>query len=181
MINKSLGKTRTESLLAKMCNKTFLDIWSYANPIKDDKKEFCDLIAVFENHMFIFFDREKSIKQDFLANIKINWNRWYRDVIEAQAKSCFGAERYIRSNRQLFLDTELKTKFPLTYNSNTLNIHKFIIANGAKDACKAISDSNINGSLGIAYHDHDAKIENIRFPFTIDLKSRKSGACVQFI
>jgi hypothetical protein len=53
-IFKSKGVTPTERLLADLCEKSFLKLWSYPNPIKDDKKELCDLLAVFENHLFIF-------------------------------------------------------------------------------------------------------------------------------
>jgi hypothetical protein len=57
-IVKSSGVTPTERLLADLCEKSFLKLWSYPNPFKDDRKELCDLLAVFENHVFIFFDRE---------------------------------------------------------------------------------------------------------------------------
>jgi hypothetical protein len=50
-IQKSSGQTQTERYLS-------LGLWSYANPFKADGKELCDLIAVFENHVFLFFDRE---------------------------------------------------------------------------------------------------------------------------
>jgi hypothetical protein len=167
MINKAQGQTRTEIFLSKMCDNTFLKVWSYSNPIKDDKKEFCDLIAIFEEHMFIFFDREKVIKDDFLEKAEISWNRWYGDVIEAQTKTCHGAERYIRSQRPLFLDTELKTKLPIKFNPETVQVHKILIANGAREACKSISDSNLNGSLGISYHNIMNEAKGFSFPFTI--------------
>ena len=57
-IVKSPGVTPTERLLAELCERSFLRLWSYPNPYKDDGKEFCDLLAVFEDHVFIFFDRE---------------------------------------------------------------------------------------------------------------------------
>jgi hypothetical protein len=51
-IFKSQGQTPTEASLARFCDNTFLKLWSYANPFKSDGKELCDLIAVFENHVF---------------------------------------------------------------------------------------------------------------------------------
>jgi hypothetical protein len=151
MITKLKGKTRTETLLAEMCNNTFLGVWSYPNPVNEDKKEFCDLIAIFEKHMFIFFDREKQIKEDFFENAETIWDRWYRNVIEAQIKTCNGAERYIRNNGLLYLDTDKKVKLPLIYDWKSVNIHKIILAHGAKEACEAMSSENVNGSLGISY------------------------------
>jgi hypothetical protein len=58
VIIKSEGVTPTEKLLADLCKRSFLKLWSYPNPIKDDRNELCDLLAVFENQVFIFFDRE---------------------------------------------------------------------------------------------------------------------------
>lgn len=57
-IVKSIGVTPTEHLLAELCEQTFLTLWSYPNPFKDDGKELCDLLVVFGDHVFIFFDRE---------------------------------------------------------------------------------------------------------------------------
>ncbi len=56
-MNKSMGVTATERLLAEYCERTFLKLWSYANPHKDDGHELCDLLVVFGDYVFIFFDR----------------------------------------------------------------------------------------------------------------------------
>jgi len=56
-IVESEGVTPTERLLAELCEKYFLKLRSYPNPVKDDKKELCDLLAVFENHVFSSFPR----------------------------------------------------------------------------------------------------------------------------
>ena len=59
-LTKSSGVTTTERLLAEFCDRSFLKLWSYANPFKDDKNELCDLLAVFGNHVLIFFDRKSA-------------------------------------------------------------------------------------------------------------------------
>jgi hypothetical protein len=58
---KSIGVTATERLLAEFCERSILKLWSYPNPYKDDAHELCDLLAVFENHVFIFFDRDNEL------------------------------------------------------------------------------------------------------------------------
>ena len=168
MINKSQGLTYTEKILAEICDNTFLNAWSFANPINNEKKEFCDLIAIFDNHMFIFFDREKQIKSDFLEKADLTWNRWYREVIVKQINTCNGAERYIKNKGELYIDIELKTKLPITYDSSSIIIHKFVIAHGAKLACELISDSNINGSLGVIYTSQSEQ-QNSDYNFVITL------------
>jgi hypothetical protein len=57
-IEKSSGQTPTEQYLSQLCERTFLNIWAYPNPYKADGKELCDLLVVFENTVFLFFDRE---------------------------------------------------------------------------------------------------------------------------
>ena len=37
----------TERMLAEFCERTFLKLWSYPNPYKDDGHELCDLLVVF--------------------------------------------------------------------------------------------------------------------------------------
>ncbi len=73
-IVKSEGVTPTERLLANLCEKSFLKLWSYPNPFKEDKDELCDLLVVFEDHLFIFFDRENlTFSKEDNAPL-INWN-----------------------------------------------------------------------------------------------------------
>lgn len=170
MIKKSEGKTRTEKILSELCENTFLNTWSFPNPYneKGKGKEFCDLVAIFENHMFIFFDREKILDISVDNDSKIQWDRWKRNVIDAQAKTCHGAERYIKNGGNLFLDPECLIPLPIKYDSKEIIIHKVIIANGASDACVDFSDENINGSLGITYRNIESH-DGFEFPFLIDI------------
>jgi hypothetical protein len=169
-IEKSEGYTNTEKLLSCLCNETFLNLWSYANPYyKDGKiiKEFCDIIAIFENHLFIFFDREKKLELESEDKDYVKWNRWYRDVIERQINTCNGAERYISNGGILFLDNKAKIEIPIKYDLSEIKIHRFIIAHGAEEACKQFSQNNINGSLAITYDSIDKSFYS--FPFFVRL------------
>lgn len=49
MTGKSNDVTTTERMLAEFCDKSFLKLWTYPNPYKDDGHELCDLLAVFGN------------------------------------------------------------------------------------------------------------------------------------
>ena len=95
VIQKSAGKTATEQLLAALCEQSFLKLWSYPNPHRDDGKELCDLLAVFENNVCIFVDRESRKLQGDDATLT-DWNRWKREVVDAQVRSVHGVERYLR-------------------------------------------------------------------------------------
>jgi hypothetical protein len=165
-INKSEGVTRTERFLASLCEDTFLKLWSFPNPFNDNHDELCDLLAIFENHVFIFFDRESSALQNKSKDSSVNWNRWKKKVIDAQIKTANGAERYIRQSRKIFLDQENEVPFPVQFDVDKVIIHKIIIAHGAKEACSEYSEENIFGSLAITYGD---PFEKLPFPFFINL------------
>jgi hypothetical protein len=173
MINKSPGVTDTERLLSNLGDNTFLNLWSYPNPIKDDGKEACDLLAVFENHVFIFFDREKILSEQFFDNPEVLWRRWVSDVIDAQIQTCYGAEKYIKSGRKLFLDKKMTVEFPVKFDSNSAVVHKIIVAHGASMVCKKASDANVNGSLAITYCDKEKKSERSKWPFSIELDKKR--------
>jgi hypothetical protein len=165
-IVKSTGVTPTERLLGNLCERSFLKLWSYPSPINEDRKELCDLLAVFENHVFIFLDRENRQLDDPNADPQINWQRWKRKVIDAQIRTALGAERYIKSKRRIFLDTALKVPFPININIENAIIHKIIVAHGAAEACKNFSDTNVSGSLAIAYGKREIPTSH---PFVINI------------
>ncbi len=170
MTEKSSGVTVTERMLAEFCEKSFLKLWSYPNPHKDDGHELCDLLAVFGNHVFIFFDRENELSEDPDKDPKVLWDRWKRNVIDRQIKTAHGAERYIRSGRPIFLDAKGAKPFPFVFDRDAVVIHKIIVAHGAKEACERASQQNIYGSLAITYTETDGGPTE---PFHIEIDKRK--------
>ncbi|MDA0189449.1 MAG: hypothetical protein OSW77_03800, partial [Proteobacteria bacterium] len=169
MNEKSAGVTETERMLADFCERSFLKLWSYPNPSKDDGHELCDLLAVFDNHVFIFFDRENALPEGPDKDPKVVWDRWKRNVIDRQVKTAHGAERYIRSGRPIFLDAKRTTPFPLAIDAEKALIHKIIVAHGAKEACERASPHNVYGSLAIAYTETDGGPSE---PFHIEIDRR---------
>ena len=75
-IEKPIGITHTEQWLSQLCERTFLKLWSWPNPHQQDGKELCDLIAVFDNHVYIFFDRESRAFGNATKDISVTWRRW---------------------------------------------------------------------------------------------------------
>src|SRR5690242_5933451 len=127
-IEKSIGQTPTEQYLANLCDRTFLRLWSYANPFKADGKELCDLIAIFEDNVFLFFDRE-SRKFDSGGDVALAWERWKKEAITKQIRTAAGAKRYILTQRdQIYLDANATARLPLQIPAGTLKVHKIIVA-----------------------------------------------------
>ena len=167
-IVKSSGVTETERILTDFCDRTFLKLWAYANPYKDDGDELCDLLAVFGDQVFVFFDRENALPETSDKDPEVLWARWKRNVIDRQTKTAHGAERYLRSGRAIFLDSKKAVPFPLVIDSANAVIHKIIVAHGAKDACKNASEQNIYGSLAITYGEVDPRLDS-EHPFHIQI------------
>ena len=168
ILNKSEGASESERYLIRKCQSTFLSLWSYPNPFTTEKKgkELCDVLAVFENHIFILSDKFCSFRNE--GDIRIAWNRWYRHAVEAGAKQILGAERYIRANGQIFLDVKLTQPFPLpiTINKDTC-IHRIIVARGVREACIRYFDGGTGSLLvntGIVGHQHLYDIDRVGTP-----------------
>lgn len=142
-------------MLADFCQRSFLKLWSYPNPYKDDGHELCDLLAIFGNYVFIFFDRENQLPETSDKDPNVLWDRWKRNVIDRQVTTAHGAERYIRSGRPIFLDAMNVTPFPFQFDRKASVVHKIIVAHGAKAACERASPQNVYGSLGITYSESD--------------------------
>ncbi|MGS1015614.1 YecA family protein [Allosphingosinicella humi] len=165
-VRKSKGVTPTERYLAELCERSFLKLWSYPNPFKEDEKELCDLIAVFDEHVLIFFDRESHRLRNLDRNITIEWPRWRREVVDKQIRTSYGAARYISSGRPIYLDSRREVPFPLRLSAKS-RIHKIVVAHGAMEACRAYSSDNVSGSLAIAYG--PPKTAELDEPFFLDL------------
>ena len=161
-------KNLTEELLNDLCQKVFLPAWCYPNLFKDNKngQEVCDLLAIFENHLFLFSVKEGSF--DLSKDLQTQWNRWLRKPIARQIEQLSGAERYIKRRAPIFCDEKRKIPFPFSLNYSDLRIHKIIIAHGAEEACKQFSDENIYGSLGIFY-DTISDAASDEMPFIVKL------------
>lgn len=157
-------------MLADFCERSFLKLWSYPNPFKDDGHELCDLLAVFGEYVFIFFDRENVLRESPSLDTQVAWDRWKRNVIDRQVRTAHGAERYVRSGRPIFLDARRSRPFPLCIDADKLIVHKIIVAHGAKEACERASEANVYGSLAISYADSGDRQTR---PFHIEIDRQK--------
>jgi hypothetical protein len=172
-IFKSPGFTDTERFLFDLCDRTFLKLWSYPNPFRAPGKELCDLIAVFDRHVFLFFDRSHSGFERQQIDVMLTWKRWKKEAIDKQIKSARKAVRHVRQNRaDIFLDSKCQIPLPIAIPQGDITIHLIVVAHGATEACKAFSPDNVSGSLAVAYSDNLAawdKSGASSFPFLVAL------------
>jgi len=86
--------TASEKLLAELCERTFLSMWSHPTPVRtDNQKELCDLLVINEPYVLIF--SVKAVEIDAKTDLKVSVDRWTRKAIKASAKQLYGAERAI--------------------------------------------------------------------------------------
>ncbi len=151
-ITKGSGTTKSERYLAQLAEKSFLNLWSYPSPYRNQKqknagdgKELCDLLVVCGKHVIIF--SEKSIAWPSVE-LDIAWRRWTRSAIRKAAKQANGAQRWITDfPKQIFLDRKCWNAFPLDFpNHDERIIHKIVVARGASTGCRKHRPGN-SGSL----------------------------------
>lgn len=120
--------TPSEALVSELCRKSFLTLWSEANPIARPGKELCDILVVCAPHVVIFSVKEIAFKET--DDRRIDWKRWHKKTIENSAKQIYGAERWIRSaSRVIRSDGSLGLRLPI---SSELIVHRVAVALGGR-------------------------------------------------
>lgn len=131
----------SEAYLTSLARKSFLSMWSYANPgygtsnSSNPGKELCDLLVVFENIVILFSDKNCVFPNSGDANL--DWKRWYRRAVRSSVNQLNGAKRtLIRSPEQIHEDLSLTLPFPLTLPpAASARFFLVAVAHGSKDAC----------------------------------------------
>ena len=149
------GITAAERLLKRLCDHSFLSMWSYSGIYRDqgrangkgDGKEVCDLVVVFENHVIIFSDKDCDFPST--GNSDLDWSRWYKKAIRKAADQIWGAERWILSHQdKLFLDRTCTIPFPIDLPDPTVaKVHRIVVAHSVSKRC--IKEYGGTGSLMI--------------------------------
>jgi hypothetical protein len=85
--------TPSEELVFRLCRRSFLSLWSYANPLKSQGKELCDALVVCAPDVIIF--SVKEVRPRASGDVETDWARWTRRAIEESAAQVYGAERWL--------------------------------------------------------------------------------------
>ena len=139
---RSEGFTDSERYLARLADRSFLNLWSYSSPYRDQKiggagdgKELCDLLVVCGEHVIIF--SEKTIDWPS-GDVEVAWSRWAKRAIRDSAKQTKGAERWLADfPERVFLDKACSVRFPIDLPANEIRqVHRVVVANGCAGACR---------------------------------------------
>jgi SEC-C motif len=122
--------TPSEALVAELCRKSFLTLWSEPNPIVRPGKELCDLLVVCSPHVVIFSVKEIALKET--GDPAKDWSRWHKKAIDESTKQIYGAERWIRSAERVSrADGSPGLLLP---SKDELVVHRVAVALGGRGA-----------------------------------------------
>jgi len=168
---RSEGITVAERYLGKLCERSFLSLWSYPGVYRDqgkdsdkgDGKEVCDLLVIFENHILIFSDKDCHFADS--GNLEQDWGRWYKKTIRKSAEQLWGAERWIKQfPNRLFLDRQCKNPFPIALPvAQHAIFHRIVVAHDAARRCHEV----LGGSGSLMLNNRVIGNAHLSRPFTI--------------
>lgn len=170
-IVRSEGVTEAERYLKRLCDRSFLSLWSYSGVFRDqgrtegkgDGKEVADLLVVFENHIIIFSD--KYIRFPRSGDLKADWNKWFRKAVLKSARQVWGAERWLRDfPNRLFLDKQCTVPFPIDLpDIKNATFHRIAVAHDASRCCQ----ERLGGSGSLMIQSSLVGDQHLEHPFTI--------------
>ena len=137
-IYQGKGVTNAERYLKKLCDHTFLSLWSYTGVYRNQggPKEVCDLLVVFHNHIIIFSDKDYMFPDT--ENSSLNWNRWYKKAIKHSAEQIWGAEHWLKKYPEnLYVDPKCQQRFPIDLpKADVAKYHRIVVAHSVMSQCK---------------------------------------------
>ncbi len=167
VIERAEGITSAERYLQRLCERSFLSLWSYAGIFRDqgkqnvgDGKEVCDLLVVFGDKVLIFSDKDCAFPDSGDPNL--DWRRWYKRAIAKSVDQIMGAERWIRDHPdRLFLDRCCTKPFPISLPApGDMRVHRIVVVPSIAEHAK----DHLGGSGSLAI---DTAVEGAALPFSI--------------
>ncbi len=168
---KSEGITPSERYLRKLCERSFLSLWSYPNLFFEKGKELCDLLVLGGDDIIIFSDKNCHFPDT--GDLKLDWTRWFRKAVSNSASQIWGAEKKIKQSTQnVFLDNLCTKPLPIPIElSSKTKFHLVLVAHGASKKC--IDEKGGIGTL--MFHNEIKGCKNHTIPFVIgDLDPSKT-------
>jgi hypothetical protein len=165
------GITNAERYLQRLCNHSFLSLWSHVGIFRDqggggkkgEGKELCDLLVVFGNDVLVFSDKACQFKNT--GNLDLDWTRWFRKAVLKSADQVWRAERWIKEHRnRLFLDRACSKPFPIDLpDPAAIRFHRIVVAHQVSERCR----QELGGSGSLIINTSVVGDAHAKTPFTI--------------
>ncbi len=118
---------RSEEIVFQVCRRSFLSLWSYANPQVKRGRELCDVLVVCEPDVIILSVKEVTAAPSMTLT---EWDRWERKAIEKSVRQVYGAARRLSSAASVFTsDGSTPIALPPAENRR---VHRVAVALGGK-------------------------------------------------
>ena len=88
------GETPSERMVTRLCQQSFLKLWTHPNPKGKHGKELCDCLIVCGSQVVIISVKDSKYRA---TDDETGWKRWAKTAIEKSAFQIAGAERWLRS------------------------------------------------------------------------------------
>ena len=118
---------KSEEITYNLCKKSFLSLWSFANPLRVEGKELCDILVVFDRHIVIFSVKDVQFAETVDAFVASK--RWERRAVKKSAKQIYNAERWITQGRSIVTRDKKPILLP---DPRQAEIHRVAVALGSK-------------------------------------------------
>ena len=117
----------SEEYTLGLCHKTFLSLWSYANPRSEPGKELCDVLVVCDPDVVVF--SVKDIQFRDTGDFAVNAERWSRKAVDESIHQLYGAKRWLeQASHVIRKDGTLGLTLPPT---SRRRLHLVAVALGA--------------------------------------------------
>ena len=114
-----------------ICRRSFLSLWSYANPRARTKAELCDVLVVCDPNVIII--SVKDVAFNSVGDPEVQMARWYRRAVLESVDQVYGAERWINLGQRgsvIQNDGSEGVPFP---PAERRRIHKVVVAVGGPE------------------------------------------------
>ena len=120
------GQTPSERVVTRLCQQSFLKLWTHPNPRGKHGKELCDCLIVCGTHLVIISVKDSKYTA---TNNETGWKRWAKTAIGKSASQIAGAERWLRSVDQFERHDGRVVRLP---EKTTRQYHRVAVALGGR-------------------------------------------------
>lgn len=122
--------------MARLCERSFLELWTYPNLFKQPGKELVDLMVVFRDDVLLFSD--KSCAYPDTGDADLDWRRWFSRAIGKSAHQVRQAERWLRTQPgSIYLESKAQERLPIALPQlSQMRVHRICVATGAAARCR---------------------------------------------
>jgi hypothetical protein len=98
----------------------------------------CDLLVVFDRHIFIFSDKYCVFPNS--GDPILDWCRWFKRAVAKSADQVWGAERWLRQfPHRIYVDEACTKRLPIALPpASEWIVHRVAVAHGAGARCRAL-------------------------------------------